>query len=67
MRTITDVFLVKMLSTAKSYCLVILKAGVNRNEPGVDRLFENTVNVISPFVQMSLCPLSARSQMEPVA
>ena len=32
MTTITDEFMRQMMSTTKNYCVVILKAGPNRNE-----------------------------------
>ena len=38
MATITDEFMQRMLATTKSYCLVILKAGPRRNEPGVEKI-----------------------------
>jgi hypothetical protein len=36
MTTITDDYMRQMLSLSRSYCLVILKAGPRRNEPGVE-------------------------------
>ena len=38
MTTITDEFMRKMLPTAKVYCLMILKAGPKRHEPGVEKI-----------------------------
>jgi len=38
MTTITDEFMREMLPTAKTYCLMILKAGPKRNEPGVEKI-----------------------------
>ena len=38
MTTITDDFMRKMLSVAKDYCIVILKATPKRNEPGVEKI-----------------------------
>jgi hypothetical protein len=37
MTTITDEFMRQMLSIAKDYCIVILKAGPRHNEPGVEK------------------------------
>jgi hypothetical protein len=36
--TITDEFMWQMRSTTRSYCIVILKAGPNRNENGVEKI-----------------------------
>jgi hypothetical protein len=38
MTTITDDYMRQMIATAKSYSIVILKAGPNRNEPGVEKI-----------------------------
>lgn len=38
MATITDDHMRQMLTTTKSYCIVILKAGPRRNEPGVEKI-----------------------------
>ena len=38
MTTITDEFMRQMSSKTKKYCLVILKAGPNRNEDGVEKI-----------------------------
>lgn len=38
MQTITDDFMRQMLPLAKSYCIVILKAGPKRHESGVDKI-----------------------------
>jgi hypothetical protein len=38
MTTITDDFMRSMLATTKSYCVVILKAGPNRQTPGVEKI-----------------------------
>jgi len=36
--TITDEFMRQMISTTRQYCIVILKAGPNRNEEGVETI-----------------------------
>jgi hypothetical protein len=38
MATITDDYMRQMLTTTKRYCVVILKAGPRRNEPGVEKI-----------------------------
>ena len=38
MTTITDEFMHEMLTKTKSYCIVILKAGPKKNEPGADKI-----------------------------
>jgi len=38
MTSITDEFIRQMLSTTRQYCIVILKAGPNRNEDGVEKI-----------------------------
>ncbi len=38
MTTVTDEYMRQMLTTTKSYCVIILKAGPRRNEPGVEKI-----------------------------
>jgi hypothetical protein len=38
MTEITDEFMRQMISQTKNYCIVILKAGPNRNKAGVERI-----------------------------
>jgi hypothetical protein len=38
MATITDEFMQQMISKTKTYSIVILKAGPNRNLPGVEKI-----------------------------
>ncbi len=38
MATITDDYMRQMLATTKSYCVVILKAGPRKDEPGVEQI-----------------------------
>ena len=38
MTEITDEFMRQMISRTKDYCIVILKAGPNRNKPGVEKI-----------------------------
>src|SRR5512137_1696364 len=37
MTEITDDFMRQMISRTRNYCIVILKAGPNRNKPGVEK------------------------------
>jgi len=38
MTTITDEYMQRMLSKAKNYCIVILKAGPNKQQDGVEKI-----------------------------
>ena len=38
MATVTDDYMRQMLTTTRSYCVVILKAGPRRHEPGVEKI-----------------------------
>lgn len=38
MTTITNEYMQQMLAATKSYCVIILKAGPRRNEPGVEKI-----------------------------
>jgi hypothetical protein len=38
MSEITDDFMRQMISRTRNYCVVILKAGPNRNKPGVEKI-----------------------------
>ena len=38
MTTITDDFMKQMMTTTRSYCILILKAGPNKQMEGVDRI-----------------------------
>ena len=38
MPEITDDFMRQMISRTRNYCVVILKAGPNRNKPGVEKI-----------------------------
>jgi hypothetical protein len=38
MTEITDNFMRQMISRTRNYCIVILKAGPNRNKPGVEKI-----------------------------
>jgi len=38
MKTISDEYMREMLATTKNYCLLILKPGPRRHEPGADKI-----------------------------
>jgi hypothetical protein len=38
MPSVTDEFMRRLLATAKNYTVVILKAGPNRNQPGLEKI-----------------------------
>jgi hypothetical protein len=38
MQTITDDYMRQMLAITKHYCIVILKAGPNKQQPGVEKI-----------------------------
>jgi hypothetical protein len=38
MTTITNEFMLQMISTARNYCIVILQAGPNKHEDGVEKI-----------------------------
>jgi hypothetical protein len=38
MREITDEFMKQMITTTKNYCIVIMRAGPKRNEPGAEKI-----------------------------
>jgi hypothetical protein len=67
MTTITDEFMREMLVKTRQYCLVILKAGPNRKQEGVEtivwehgrRNFELRANGVLPIV----CPINDGSDV----
>ena len=67
MTEITDDYMRQMISRARSYCLVILKAGPNRNRAGIEKViweharrnFELRANGLLPIV----CPVSDGSDL----
>ena len=68
MTEITDEFMEQMISRTKNYSLVILKAGPNRNIPGIEKLiwehgrrnFALREDGVLPIV----CPISDDSNMK---
>jgi hypothetical protein len=67
MTAISDEFMLQMLSTAKSYCIVILKAGSKRNEPGVDKIIwehgRRNFALRSDGVLAIVCPVTDGSDL----
>jgi hypothetical protein len=67
MTEITDEFMREMISQSKEYCVVILKAGPNRNKAGVEKIIweqgEGTLN----YELRDCHPLSVRSLMGAVS
>ena len=67
MTTITDEFMRAMLPTAKTYCVVILKAGPNRHMPGVDQIIwehgRRNFALRAARVLSIVCPITDGSQV----
>ena len=67
MITITNEFMQQMLSTTRKYCIVILKAGPNKNKDGAEKIiwehgrrnFELRADGVLPIV----CPISDGSNV----
>jgi hypothetical protein len=70
MAEITDEFMLQMISRTRNYCVVILKAGPNRNKPGVEKIiwehgrrnFALRAEGLLPIV----CPVSDESDVSGV-
>ena len=70
MTEITDDFMRQMISRAREYCVVVLKAGPNRNKPGVEKIiwehgrrnFALRAKGLLPIV----CPISDESNVSGV-
>ncbi|MFZ0926449.1 MAG: hypothetical protein WCE82_07395 [Halobacteriota archaeon] len=72
MTTITDEFMQQMLSKTKQYCIVILEAGPNRYEEGMEKIiwehgwkksFGSTEEEILHFARIACYLLCVRSPM----
>lgn len=67
MKVISDEFMREMISKTKNYCIVILKAGPNRNKEGVEKIiwdhgrknFELKAEGLLPIV----CPVTDSSDL----
>ena len=64
---ITDEFMKQMVSKTKKYCVVILKAGPNRNMAGVERIIwehgRRNFALRSDGVLSIVCPISDESNV----
>ncbi len=71
MAAITDDFMKQMIAKTKNYCVVILKAGPNRNMPGVEKIiwehgrrnFSLRADGLMPIV----CPIADGSEVAGLA
>ena len=67
MTTITDEFMRQMISKTKNYCIVILKAGPNRNEEGVEKIIwehgRRNFELRADEVLSIVCPISDGSNV----
>jgi hypothetical protein len=67
MTTITDEFMKQMILKTKTYCVVILKAGPNRNMAGVEKIIwehgRKNFALRSDGVLPIVCPISDESTM----
>ncbi len=67
MATITDEFMRKMISQTKTYTIVILKAGPNRNLPGVEKIVwehgRRNFSLREDGVLSIICPISDGSDI----
>jgi len=67
MTTITDEFMRQMISKTKNYCIVILKAGPNRNEDGAEKIIwehgRRNFELRADGVLSIVCPISDGSNV----
>ncbi len=67
MATITDDFMRQMMSTTKSYCIVILKAGPNQQMEGVDKIVwehgRRNFSLRADGLLSIVCPVSDESDV----
>jgi hypothetical protein len=70
MTTITDEYMYSMLPTTKSYCIVILKAGPKRNEPGAEKIMwehgRRNFALRADAVLSIVCPVADGSEVNGV-
>jgi hypothetical protein len=68
MTTITDEFMKQMISKSKNYCIVILKAGPNRNMAGVEKVIwehgRRNFALRSEGLLSVVCPISDESDVK---
>ncbi len=67
MTAITDEFMQQMMSITKKYCIVILKAGPNKNEDGVEKIIwehgRRNFALRADGVLSIICPISDGSNV----
>ncbi len=67
MTIITDAFMQRMISRARNYCIVILKAGPNKNEDGVEKIIwehgRRNFALRADGVLSVVCPISDGSNV----
>jgi len=67
MTPITDEYMRQMLSTTRTYCMVILKAGPNRHEDGVEKIIwehgRRNFALRADGVLSIVCPISDESNV----
>jgi len=67
MATITDDHMRQMLTTTKSYCIVILKAGPRKSEPGVEKIMwehgRRNFSLRADGVLSIVCPIADGSDV----
>ena len=70
MSEITDEFMRQMISRTRNYCVVILKAGPNRNKPGVEKIIwehgRRNFNLRAEGLLSIVCPVSDGSDVSGV-
>jgi len=70
MATITDDFMCQMISRTKTYSIVILKAGPNRNLPGVEKIIwehgRRNFSLREDGIRSIVCPISEGSEISGV-
>ena len=70
MTTISDEFMQQMLSKSKKYCIVILKAGPNKNQDGVEKIIwehgRRNFALRADGVLSIVCPVSDGSNVSGV-
>src|SRR5258708_35520088 len=65
--TVTDEFMRQMMSSAKNYCVVILKAGPKRNDDGIEKIIwehgRRNFALRADGVLSIVCPISDGSNV----
>jgi hypothetical protein len=65
--TITDDYMRQMLATTRNYCVIILKAGPNKHQPGVEKIIQEhgrrNFALRAKGVLAIVCPISDGSDV----